>query len=124
MTTRINWIGHGPPDIERLWAALREYTLDPRFVPEGDGSPFRQNLAAEYGGGLGWVRYFGNFADFSLSFSLDTDEAMMCARLNAAIAENMARDSYKDAVAEDREVKRYWREKEEKRQEDIRRWRR
>lgn len=108
--------------IEGLLDALSRWTLDPRLDLR---EPEERHLPAYRGRAWGsctgrWnpekhrtiytatkpiypdspdaVRYTGNFIGYSFGFTLDTDEPELIARLDAAIAQNMARGDYVEAA--------------------------
>lgn len=96
MSTTINsngskWAGESPDSIETLLHVLATETLDPTFEDYG-------NFAINMGDGV--VRFWGNFYTVSHVFSIDTDDATMCATLTAAITANQATDAYKAAHRE------------------------
>lgn len=108
--------------LEGLFDALSRWTLDPRLdmrdEDEQHAPPFRarawgycekrwsvakgryQFHATKpiYPDSPDAVAYCGNFLGHSFGFALDTDEPELIARLDAAIAANMQRPEYLDAV--------------------------
>lgn len=58
--------------------------------------------------------YFGNFCGYSFGWNVVTDDPDLIARLDAAIAANMARPDYLEAVEAERRRKDFWAKREAK----------
>lgn len=114
-----DWPQHGT--VEGLLDAMERWPLDsridfstsPQFEPHPSRKPFRG--PAVYSGGSyfsanlgqtcylmgkptypdspGAVSYLGNFVGYSFAFYLDTDDQLLIAKLDHAIAQNLARQA-------------------------------
>jgi len=94
MTTTIHsngskWGGEQPDDINALVDVLGNYALDRTFEDERFG-----NFVFPHDKQQGITCFFGNFADLSHVFSIDTDDAEVIARLTTAIRANQQRPDY------------------------------
>lgn len=120
-TTIPNWPS---PDLQGLFQALQNWTLDPRIAEVSDDpehphaefdAPCRclawgncvaepiveQNMRPRYVGTQpiheghpNAVSYCGNFLGYSFGFTVETDDPALIAELDRLIAENMARPEY------------------------------
>ena len=114
--TKIRHIGHIPmPIVGDLIKALREYTLDPTFerfwnfiIDLGQEDPARPSYRP------GWTHVWGNFADVSLVFSIDTNDPAVIGELTAAIRANQATPAYVKAKEEQAARDAFWREQHER----------
>lgn len=99
MTTTIihngsKWAGDQPDDIETLFRVLEMYALDPQFEPYGNF--VLDDPVSDAGEHLvpNGVRFWGNFAELSHLFEIDTDDPDLIERLTAAIRKNQQRADY------------------------------
>lgn len=98
MTTKINYCGskfsgQKPNALEVLFERLEKNTLDPSLEPFCDSPP------AMFGDSRkGKRRFFGNFVDFSHTFSIETDDQELIDRFVIAIQKNVATEAYAEAV--------------------------
>jgi hypothetical protein len=95
MTTNILWngskgAGEEPDTIAKLEERLAEYTLMPSLAPFAAPCPSDPAMS----------RFFGNFVDYSHSFSIDTDDPELIERLGALIKTNMRTPLYTSARIE------------------------
>ena len=77
------WAGQAPATLPELLTVLRDHPVDPRWRDTA--------CARNVPGRPGFVCYLGNFADVSHVFHIVTDEADVCATMNAAIRANADR---------------------------------
>jgi hypothetical protein len=105
------WAGESPDSLETLIEVLGKYVLDPRFevfgkrMRDGDwemGIPEKYRAYTHH--------YHGNFLELSHVFRIFTADAEVIAKLDAAIAANLATAEFREAKAE------YEREKAERAQ--------
>lgn len=54
------------------------------------------------------LSYFGNFHGYSFGFNIETDDPELIARMDAAIAANMATPAYAEAVSMEEKRRAYW----------------
>ena len=99
MTTTIQsngsrWAGEQPATINELFEVLETHALDRTF--EAFGNFVMVEPISEHGVHLvpNGVRFWGNFAELSHVFSVDTDDADLIERLTAAIRKNQQRPDY------------------------------
>jgi hypothetical protein len=99
MTTTIisngsKWNGQDPDSIETLFKVLDMFALDRTFEKYGNFVIIEP--VSEAGEHLvpNGVRFFGNFAEISHVFSIDTDDPELIERLTAAIRKNQQRADY------------------------------
>jgi len=78
------WAGEEPNSLETLFENLERYTLDSVFEDYGN---FAHMVA-------GRAYFFGNFADLSGVFRLDTNDPALIKRLTKAIRANQATPRY------------------------------
>jgi hypothetical protein len=112
----VHYVGHyrwaaadGPDEIlgvAELLYLLSEYALDPRF--EWDDLDRRGDFIQPFRSGPSWfrgphfddhpngVRFEGNFATYSCSFGIDTDEPALIAVLTEAIRNNQRTADYQE----------------------------
>lgn len=103
--------------LEILRYMLANYALDPTFTTLADGCyRFRSVDTSENGP---TVHFWGNFADASCVFSIDTDEHALIEDLAARIEANMSTPLYRQACL-DRHHSIVAKAKEEARREEIR----
>ena len=109
------WAGDAPDSIETLLEVLSREPLDPRFEKYGN---FFADVELRIGIHVGRGKYvdgdliypeypnarrfFGNFANLSHVFTIDTDEPEVISKLVAAIRANQARPDYKAIKAKDK----------------------
>lgn len=100
--TIIHSNGSSPGDLDALFQRFAENLLEARFEANGC---LRETVN-------GRVSFFGNFADYSHVFRIETDDPDLTARLDAAIAAQQQRTEYQAMLAEcrceiaEREAKR------------------
>lgn len=83
------WAGQDPDTLEQLLDVLTKEPLDPTFERCGNFViPDDQ----------GFVNFFGNFANVSHVFNIDSNEPREIERLTAAIRANQKTDAYKTAI--------------------------
>lgn len=120
------WGGDPPLPLEDLLSRLETATLDPRLVHSESGSFFTKGprygvfVRLEtgekklVGGELLFpehpelLEFFGNFFDYSHGFHIFTDDPLVIAQLLVAIARNMEKPSYQDAVRECARQDDFW----------------
>lgn len=94
MTTAIisngsKWAGDSPDTIDDLLAVLGTHALDRTFEPEQFG-----NFIFQHDKQPGITCFFGNFAELSHVFNIDTDDQNVIDLLTAAIRANQQRPDY------------------------------
>lgn len=110
-TTVINWNGGGRNyPLKRLFKLLATEPLDPVFEKYGN---FAENVRP------GVVLFWGNFANYSHAFSVESSDPEFCQRMVAEIKANQAAVAYKEAKDQRREIADYWEAKETKRRIEL-----
>lgn len=93
MQTKTIIVWNGGRLIERLFELLETEPLDPTFEHYGnfvgDDTPGRQ--------GQGFVRFHGNFYNYSHTFSVDSNDPVMVDKLLKLVRANQATVAYKEA---------------------------
>lgn len=93
--TVVDWGG----PLDRIFESLSTYALEPRIEHFSGGFMYRDDVDAVCSDNNvdGGVLFAGNFAEFSHSFGLVTNDAQLIGRLSEAIKRNMATEEYADA---------------------------
>jgi hypothetical protein len=92
LTTRVHqngsrFAGDPPAPLEALFLVLRDHPLGDFWRPAPGRSVHSTAAIARLD--FGPVQFWGNFADISHGFSVDTDDPVLIARLTDAILENL-----------------------------------
>ncbi|QOX80829.1 hypothetical protein FY034_17550 (plasmid) [Trichlorobacter lovleyi] len=99
--TKINlnggkWYGDPKSDsLDELLVKIAKHPLDPRFEHYLD--QFISRDVDQNGNSTGFVRFYGNFAEFTHAFDIRTNEEEMIRKFTEAIQSNLASDNYKQA---------------------------
>lgn len=101
--------------VARLLYMLAHFTLEPTFEQYG-------NFVHPTDRDPSITHVWGNFADYSFCFNIDTSDAELVARLTAAIRANQATPAYAEAKRAEEARRKYWRDREEQRAIESRRW--
>ena len=79
------WNGQEPDSVDRLIEMLSHHPIGAWFFKEGVG-----HMAPDSDLGRGTIRYFGNFEDVSHAFCIETNDADVIRRMNAAVRTSFA----------------------------------